>query len=63
MSEKEKKILETFGKVIPDLSDMEKEKLLSFGEGMAFMKGKVTVPKEVIENIVKIIEQKERRKK
>lgn len=40
MSEKEKKILETFGKVIPDLSEMEKEKLLSFGEGMAFMKGK-----------------------
>lgn len=27
MSEKEKKILETFGKVIPDLSEMEKEKL------------------------------------
>lgn len=40
MSEKEKKILETFGKVIPDLSEMEKEKLLSFGEGMAFMKYK-----------------------
>ena len=37
MSEKEKKILETFGKVIPDLSEMEKEKL-PFGEGMAFMK-------------------------
>ena len=35
MSEKEKKILETFGKVIPDLSEMEKEKLLSFGEGMS----------------------------
>lgn len=40
MSEKEKQILETFEKVIPDLSEMEKEKLLSFGEGMAFMKGK-----------------------
>ena len=39
MSEKEKKILETFGKVIPNLSDMEKEKLLSFGEGMAVMLG------------------------
>lgn len=35
MSEKEKKILETFGKVIPDLTDMEKEKLLSYGEGYA----------------------------
>lgn len=40
MSEKEKKILETFEKVIPDLTEMEKEKLLSFGEGMAFMKDK-----------------------
>jgi hypothetical protein len=38
MSEKEKQILETFRKVIPDLSEMEKEKLLSFGEGVAFMK-------------------------
>ena len=40
MSEKEKKILETFEKVIPDLNELEKEKLLSFGEGMAFMKDK-----------------------
>lgn len=40
MSEKEKQILETFEKVIPDLTEMEKEKLLSFGEGMAFMKDK-----------------------
>lgn len=40
MSEKEKKILETFGKVLPNMSDMEKEKLLSFGEGMAFMKNR-----------------------
>lgn len=38
MSEKEKQILETFEKVLPDLNEMEKEKLLSFGEGMAFMK-------------------------
>lgn len=36
MSEKEKKILETFGKVIPDMSELEREKLLSFGEGIAF---------------------------
>lgn len=36
MSEKEKMILETFRKVIPVLSEMEKEKLLAFGEGMAF---------------------------
>ena len=36
MSEKEKKIMETFGKVIPDLSETEKERLLAFGEGIAF---------------------------
>lgn len=36
MSEKEKQIMETFGKVIPKLSELEREKLLSFGEGMAF---------------------------
>ena len=38
MSDKEKQILETFEKVLPELSEMEREKLLSFGEGMAFMK-------------------------
>lgn len=38
MSEKEKQILDTFEKVLPDMSEMEKEKLLSFGEGMAFLK-------------------------
>lgn len=38
MSQTEKQILETFEKVIPDLTESEKEKLLSFGEGMAFMK-------------------------
>lgn len=36
MSEKDKQILETFQKVVPKLSDLDKEKLLSFGEGMAF---------------------------
>lgn len=38
MSEKEKQILEHFGEILPKLSEMEKEKLLSFGEGMAFVK-------------------------
>lgn len=38
MSEKEKKIMETFKNLLPVLSEIEKEKLLSFGEGMAFMK-------------------------
>lgn len=36
MSDKEKKILETFQEVIPELDDMDKERLLSFGEGMAY---------------------------
>lgn len=36
MSEKEKKILDTFGKIMPDLTELDKEKLLAFGEGMAF---------------------------
>lgn len=36
MTEKEQKILDTFGKIIPNLSELEKEKLLAFGEGMAF---------------------------
>ena len=36
MSDKGKKILETFKRIIPDLSDLDKEKLLAFGEGMAF---------------------------
>lgn len=36
MSEKEKKILDTFEKVLPDMTELEREKLLSFGEGIAF---------------------------
>lgn len=45
MSEKEKKILETFGKVIPDLSEMEKERLLAFGEGIAFKSEQIKAEK------------------
>lgn len=37
MSEKEKKIMETFGRVIPQLTDQEKERVLAFGEGMALV--------------------------
>lgn len=36
MVQKEMQIIETFAKVIPELTEMEKEKLLAFGEGMAF---------------------------
>lgn len=53
MSENEKKILETFEKVLPDMSELEREKLLSFGEGIAFKtaeqkKDKSEVEKEVV---------------
>lgn len=37
MSEKDKQIMDTFGKVIPNLSEADKEKLLAFGEGVALM--------------------------
>lgn len=39
MSEREKQILDTFGAIIPNLSELDKEKLLAFGEGMAFKAG------------------------
>ena len=38
MSEVEEKILKTLKKVMPDMTELEKEKLLSFSEGVAFMK-------------------------
>lgn len=37
MSELEEKILEPLKRVIPALTESEQEKLLAFGEGMAFM--------------------------
>lgn len=36
MTEKQKKILETFNRLLPNLNTLEQEKLLSFGEGLAF---------------------------
>lgn len=36
MSEIEREIMENFGRIIPTLSDLEKERLLMFSEGMAF---------------------------
>lgn len=36
MSKNGKEILKTFERVIPDLTELEREKLLSFGEGIAF---------------------------
>lgn len=40
MSEKDKRIMETFGEVVPQLSELDKEKLLAFGEGIALMAGR-----------------------
>lgn len=36
MTEKQKQILDTFDKVIPQLSELGKEKLLAFGAGLSF---------------------------
>lgn len=39
MSEQEKKIMDAFEQVLPKLSESERERLLAFGEGMAFKAG------------------------
>ena len=36
LTEKEDKILKTFAEIIPRLSELDKERLLMFGEGMKF---------------------------
>ena len=51
MGEREKKILETFEKLIPKLSYLEQEKLFSFGEGIAFIKA-YQERQERIQNII-----------
>lgn len=35
LTEKEKKILDTFEKILPELTDREKDRILYLGEGMA----------------------------
>ena len=35
LTEKEKKILDTFEKIIPELTDREKDRILYIGEGMS----------------------------
>lgn len=37
MSEKDKAIIGTFKEALPKLSDKDKDRLLWFGEGLAFM--------------------------
>lgn len=36
MSDKEKQIMDVFSQIVPKLSELDKEKLLAFGEGLAF---------------------------
>ena len=47
MTEKEKKILETFGKAIPNLTESDKERLLIFGEAIGMIRDK---PKDTGQN-------------
>ena len=47
MTEKEKKILDTFGKAIPNLTESEKERLLIFGEAIGMIRDK---PKDTGQN-------------
>ncbi len=35
LTEKEKKILDTFEKILPELTDREKDRILYIGEGMS----------------------------
>ncbi len=39
MSEKERKILENVKDVLPKLNELEKERFLGFGEGLAYAAG------------------------
>lgn len=46
MSEKAEKIMETFEKMLPKLTEAEQDRLAAFSEGMAFMKDKQEQEKE-----------------
>ena len=42
MSDKEKKIMQTCGALVPQLTELEKETFLSFTVGMAFLSSRMT---------------------
>jgi len=44
VSETEKKLMEIFGKTLPTMTELEKERFLVFGEGMAFMARQTAPP-------------------
>lgn len=48
MDEKEQKILDTFGKVIPLLTEKEKARVLDMGELMVFLKGGTLLLQETV---------------
>lgn len=48
MSERDKKIINTFERTLPHLSEIEKERLLAFGEGMVFKAEMQNKEKEVM---------------
>lgn len=39
MTEKQKKFLELINRIMPYMTELEQEKILAFGEGLAFMRG------------------------
>lgn len=46
MSADEKKILESISKALPHLDEIEKEHLVAYSEGMAYMKTRVASTEE-----------------
>ena len=49
MTEAQMKFLELINKVMPQMTEMEQEKLLAFGDGLAFMAMKRESSKGVVE--------------
>lgn len=49
MSEKEKKVLDTFAQIMPKLSENDKSYLLGLGEGMAIRGERQEEKKELVE--------------
>lgn len=46
MTEKQKKFLDLVNQMMPHMTELEQEKMLAFGEGMAFMRGTVARDQE-----------------
>lgn len=55
MSEREKQILATFKEIVPKLSPIEQERLLSFGEGMAFKLSQTDMQHEEADQTAELI--------